>query len=86
MNSVYSCGLEFEKRGREVPNVANAEGERSSIAYLSVSEFNNGSNDEEEEQTNQPPLVPPLTLKVQTDGNYVRVKKTLRRVFKPMIG
>ena len=86
MNSVYSCGLELEKRGREVPNVANAEGERSSIAYLSVSEFNNGSNDAEEEQTNQPPLVPPLTLKVQTDGNYARVKKTLRRVFKPMIG
>ena len=57
MNSVYSCGLELEKRGREVPNVANAEGERSSMAYLSVSEFNNGSNDAEEEHTNQPPLV-----------------------------
>ena len=79
MNSVCSCGLELEKRGREVPNVANSEEEISSMAYLSVSEFNYSSNDAEEGQTNQPPLVPPLTLKVQTDGKLRESKENLEK-------
>ena len=77
MNSVCSCGLELEKRGREVPNVANSEEERSSMAYLSVSEFNYSSNDAEEGQINQPPLVPPLTLRVQTEGKLRESKENL---------
>ena len=79
MNSVYSCGLELEKRGREVPNVANSEEEISSMAYLSVSPFNYSRNDAEEGQTNKPPLVPPLTLKVQTDGNLRESKENLEK-------
>ena len=79
MNSVCSCGLELEKRGREVPNVANSEEEISSMAYLSVSPFNYSSNDAEEGQTNKPPLVPPLALKVQTDGNLRESKENLEK-------
>ena len=66
MYSVYSCGLELEKRGREVPNLAN-------------SEFNYSSNDVEEGQTNQPPLVLPLTLRVQTDGKLRKSKENLEK-------
>ena len=66
MDSVYSCGLELEKRGREVPNLAN-------------SEFNYSSNDVEEGQTNQPPLVLPLNLRVQTDGKLRENKENLEK-------
>ena len=79
MNFVYSCGLELERREREVPNLANTEEERSSMAYLSVSEFNYSGNDAEEGQTNQTPLVPPLTLKVQTDGKLRESKENLEK-------
>ena len=66
MDSVYSCGLELEKRGREVPNLAN-------------SEFNYSSNDVEEGQTNQPPLALPLNLRVQTDGKLRENKENLEK-------
>ena len=71
----------MEKRGREVPNLANSEEERSSMAYLSVSdlELKYNSNDAEERRTNLPPLVPPLTFKVQTDGKSPESKENLEK-------
>ena len=72
-NSVYSCGLELKKRDKEVPKRAKSEEERSSMAYLSVSEFNDSSNDAEEGQINQLPLVPPdgssITTPIDDMGN-----------------
>ena len=78
-NSVHLCGLEFEKREKEVSKRANSEEERSSMAYLSVSEFNDSSNSAEEGQTNQPPIVPPLTLRVQTEGKLRESKENLEK-------
>ena len=76
-SSVYSCGFELKKRDKEAPKRAKSEEERSSMAYFSVSEFNDSSNDAEEGQINQPPLVPPLTLRVQTEGKLRESKENL---------
>ena len=72
MNSVHSCGLELEKR-------ENSEEERSSMAYLSVSKFNDINNGAEEGQINQPPLIPPLTLRVQTEGKLRESKENFEK-------
>ena len=79
VNSIHSCGLEFEKREKEVPKCANSEEERSSMAYHSVSEFNDSSNGAEEGQINQSPLIPPLTLRVQTERKLRESKERLER-------
>ena len=76
-SSVYSCGFELKKRDKEAPKRAKSEDGRSSMAYFSVSEFNDSSNDAEEGQINQPPLVPPLTLRVQTEGKLRESKENL---------
>ena len=76
-SSVYSCGFELKKRDKEAPKRAKSEEERSSMAYFSVSEFSDSSNDAEEGQINQPPLVPPLTLRVQTEGKLRESKENL---------
>ena len=72
VNSVHSCGLELEKR-------ENSEEERSSMAYLSVSKFKDISNGAEEGQINQPPLIPPLTLRVQTEGKLRESKENFEK-------
>ena len=72
VNSVHSCGLELEKR-------ENSEEERSSMAYLSVSKFNDINNGAEEGQINQPPLIPPLTLRVQTEGKLRESKENFEK-------
>ena len=79
VNSVHSCGLELEKREKEVPKRENSEEERSSMAYLSVSKFNDISNGAEEGQINQPPLIPPLTLRVQTEGKLRESKENFEK-------
>ena len=61
-SSVYSCGFELKKRDKEAPKRAKSEEERSSMAYFSVSEFNDSSNDAEEGQINQPPLVAQMAV------------------------
>ena len=79
VNSVHSCGLELEKREKEVPKRENSEEERSSMAYLSVSKFNDISNGAEEGQINQPLLIPPLTLRVQTEGKLRENKENFEK-------
>ena len=51
------------------------------MAYLSVSdlELKYNSNDAEERRTNLPPLVPPLTFKVQTGGKSPESKENLEK-------
>ncbi|XP_022788996.1 uncharacterized protein LOC111328758 isoform X2 [Stylophora pistillata] len=77
VHSVFSCASELKKSGREVPKFANSEEESLSMAYPSVLEFKYTSNDTEKGETNQPPPVSPLNLKVQTDGKLRVSKKHL---------
>ena len=49
------------------------------MAYLSVSKFNDISNGAEEGQINKPPLIPPLTLRVQTEGKLRESKENFEK-------
>ncbi|XP_022797795.1 uncharacterized protein LOC111336045 isoform X1 [Stylophora pistillata] len=77
VHSVSSCASELKKSGREVPKFANSEEESFSMAYPSVLEFKYTSNDTEKGETNQPPPVLPLNLKVETNGKLCESKKHL---------